>query len=51
MNCGITMVPERKPVSATSAMRPSMMTEVSRIFTSLRVTLSLKMPPKAERSR
>ena len=28
-NCGTTSVPSRKPVSQMSAMRPSMMTEVS----------------------
>jgi hypothetical protein len=51
MNCGMTIVPERKPASAMSAMRPSMMTEVSRILKSRRAVLSLKMPPSAERSR
>jgi len=30
MNCGMTSVPSRNPVSVMSAMRPSMMTEVSR---------------------
>ena len=31
-NCGMTSVPSTKPVSQTSAMRPSMMTLVSRIL-------------------
>ena len=31
-NCGATSVPSRKPVSQMSAMRPSMITEVSRIL-------------------
>src|SRR6185503_17106417 len=51
MNCGMINDPVRNPVSATSAIRPSIITDVSRIFRSRRATLSLKIPPSAERSR
>ena len=34
-NCGMTRMPSRNPVSAMSAMRPSMMTLVSRILNDL----------------
>src|SRR6266850_6418606 len=44
-NCGTTRVPSRKPVSQTSAMRPSMMTLVSRI---LKFCL---WPPSAQAAR
>src|SRR5208282_5766621 len=48
--CGITMTPSRKPVSAISAMRPSMMTLVSRILKAFFEDFSPpKIPPRAAR--
>ena len=41
-NWGTTRVPSRKPVSQMSAMRPSMITEVSRILYWCSFALSLK---------
>jgi len=49
-NCGITTTPSRKPVSAMSAMRPSIITLVSRILKLLRPCFSApKRPPSAAR--
>src|ERR1019366_537933 len=49
-NCGITSTPSRNPVSAISAMRPSMITLVSRILCDFLDDFSPpKIPPSADR--
>ena len=48
-NCGTTSVPSRNPVSAMSAIRPSMMTLVSRIFWFERPSASAAEEPAERR--